>query len=271
MDLSGTIRGNGMRKYSLTCFGVGDGWSCTSRNHASFLYRFGKTAILLDCGEPVDSRFMASGLNRDIVDSIFISHLHADHVGGFFMLMQGCWLEGRRKDLPVYLPGGAIQPLREMLNAAFVFNELLGFRLQFMPLKPGKTFKVRDVQATAFPTTHLDGLRSRFHKKYHADFSAYCFLLESGGRRIGHSADLGRPEDLEPLLVKPLDLLVCELAHFTPEDVFCYLRGRKIKRIAFVHLARPCWENLAQTRRLAARMLPDIPHTFARDGAVIGF
>ena len=30
--------------------------------------------------------------------------LHADHIGGFFMLMQALWLERRRKPLPVYLP-----------------------------------------------------------------------------------------------------------------------------------------------------------------------
>jgi len=270
MNLVSTIRGNGMRKFSLTCLGVGDGWPCANRNHASFLYRFGKTAILLDCGEPMDGCFKASGLSYDTFDGIVISHLHADHMGGFFMLMQGCWLEGRRKDLPVYLPGGAIKPLRGMLNAAFLFDELLRFRTCFAPLKAGKPITVRDARVTPFPTTHLDGFRARFQKTYRSDFTAYCFLLQAGGIRVGHSADLGRPEDLEPLLQKPLDLLVCELAHFPLEEMFCYLRGHRIGRIVFIHLSRTCWENLARTRRLAAKILPDIPHTFARDGAVIG-
>ena len=90
-------------------------------------------------------------------------------------------------------------------------------------------------------------------------------------RRVGHSSDLGRPEDLEPLLEKPLDLLVCEIAHFSPEQIFGYLKGRDIKRVVFVHLARPYWENLTRTRRLAAKMLPELPHTFARDFEEISF
>lgn len=260
-----------MKPFSVTCFGVGDGMPCPDRNHASFLYRFGKTSLLLDCGEPVDGRFKAGRLSYDSIDSIVISHLHADHIGGFLMLVQGCWLEGRRKDLPVHLPGSAIKPLRGMLESALLFDELLKFRLQFAPFKAGKSITVRDVRVTPFPTTHLDGLRARFQKRYRNVFSSYCFLLESGRRRIAHSADLGRPEDLEPLLARPLDLLVCEMSHFTPETLFSYLRGRPIRRIAFVHLARRYWDDLPTIRRLAAKMLPDIPHVFPKDGAVIGF
>lgn len=257
-----------MRKFSLTCYGVGDGWPCADRRHAAFLYRFGNTSLLVDAGEPVDASLRAHGVKPDTIDSILISHLHSDHIGGFFMLMQGFWLEGRRKELPVFMPGGAIRPLREMLRTVFVFNELLNFRLKFLALKAGRTFSKHGVQIAAFPTTHLDGFRSKFQKKYDMDFSAFSFLFHHGGLRVGHSADLGKPEDLEPLLEKPLDLLVCELAHFPPEEMFIYLRGRRIKRVVFIHLARDYWKDLAKTKRFASKMLPDIPHTFAHDGAV---
>jgi len=258
-----------MRDFSLTCFGVGDGWPCADRGHASFLYRFGASSVLMDCGEPSDGRLKAVGQGYDSIDGIFLSHMHSDHVGGFFMLMQGMWLEGRRKDLLVHMPGGAIRPMREMLKTVLIFDELLNFRLRFIPLKAAQTATVNGIRVTAFPSTHLDGLRAKFKRKYRSDFSAYCFLLQKGGLRVGHSGDLGRPQDLEPLLKKPLDLLVCELAHYSPEELFFYLRGRRIKRVVFVHLGRNYWENLSQTRRLAAKMLPDIPHSFAHDGAVV--
>jgi hypothetical protein len=73
------------------------------------------------------------------------------------------------------------------------------------------------------------------------------------------------------LLTQPLDLLVCELAHFSPVEIFSYLQGRAIKRVVFVHVARELWANLGPTRRLAAKMLRDIPHTFARDLQEITF
>lgn len=260
-----------MQNGTLTCLGVGDGAACPDRHHGAFHYEIGKTSLLLDCGEPVGGSLESRSRGGNSLDGILISHCHADHLGGFFMLMQGLWLAGRRKELPVYLPGRAIRPLRAMLKACLLFDELLKFRLRLKPLPTRKAVSVREVRATAFPTTHLDRLRARFRHKYQSAFSAYCFLLETKGLRLGHSADLGRPADLDPLLAKPLDLLVCELAHFTPEALFQYLRGHSIGHVVFVHLGRPYWENLDQTRRLAARRLPDIPHTFARDGAVIRF
>jgi ribonuclease BN (tRNA processing enzyme) len=259
------------KPFSLKCFGTGDGWPSPDRNHAAFFYRFGRTGLLVDCGEPIDRSYKASGMSYDAFDSVLISHLHSDHVGGFFMLMQGAWLEGRRKDLPVYLPAGAIPPVRQMLESVFIFDEILPFRLRLLPLHSSQSVVIGDVTATAFRTSHLAGYRSRLRKKYRSDFNSYCFLFEHGRRRLGHSADLGRPEDLEPLLAGPLDMLVCELAHFSPEEIFGYLNGRDIRKIVFVHLARSLQEDLAKTRRLAERMLPDIPHMFARDGEEIAF
>lgn len=258
-------------KNSITCFGVGDGWPCADRNHASFLYRFGKTSIIVDCGEAIDRSFKANGLSYDLPDAIFLSHLHSDHIGGLFMFMQGLWLQRRKKDLPLHLPGHAIKPLREMFKLTLVFDELLSFKRTFVSLKAEKAAAIRDVRVTPFPTTHLNGLRARFSRKPAELFSAYCFLIEAGKRRIGHSADLGHPEDLEPLLRKPLDLLVCELSHFSPQQIFSYLRDRKIGQVIFVHLSSAQWNDLPKVRRLAAKMLPDIPHRFASDGETFEF
>jgi ribonuclease BN (tRNA processing enzyme) len=254
-----------MDSFFLRCFGVGDGTASAERNHSAYLYRFGEVSLLVDCGEPISRSFKASGLSYDLIDRILISHLHADHIGGLFMLLQGFWLEKRKKDLHVHLPKEGIQPLRQMLQAAFLFDELLPFRLTFSPWSIGEPVVQNNVRVTPFPTSHLHGMRKTFQSKYPGDYAAFCFLLESEGRRIGHSADIGSPTDLEPLLAKPLDLLVCEVAHFRPEELFSYLKGRDIKRIAFTHVARYNWERLEETRQLAARLMPGANFSFPRD------
>lgn len=206
------------------------------------------------------------GLDYDTIDRILLSHLHCDHVGGLFMLLQGFWLEQRQKDLTIHLPASGIAPIRQMLEAACIFEELLPFRLHFEPLQRGQAVTVGDVRVTPHPTTHLDSLRDAYSHKYGRDsFVAHCFLLEAGGLRLGHSADIGAAEDLEPLLAEPLDLLVCELAHCRPEDLLALLRGRPIKRIVFVHLARRYWENLGKIRAQIKRELGGIPFAFAHD------
>lgn len=258
-----------MERGTVIYFGTGDGAPCEDRNHASFLYRFGQTSILVDCGESIDRSFKASGLSYDLIDAIFLSHLHSDHVGGFFMFMQGMWLEGRRKPLKVYLPGKAMKPLRAMLNTVFLFDEVLPFRLELLALKEQTAVEINDVRITPFRTTHLDRTRAQFGDKYRVDYSASCFLIEHGDVRVGHSADLGRPADLQPLVTRPLDLLVCELSHFTPAQIFSYLQNRKITQVAFVHIGRAYREDTVGLRRHAQRMLPRIQIVFPRDGVVL--
>ncbi len=71
---------------------------------------------------------------------------------------------------------------------------------------------------------------------------------------------------MNPLVEKPLDLLVCELAHFPPKAIFSYLRGRPIKRVVFIHLSESHWRNLKSLSALARKSLGGIPFAFARDG-----
>lgn len=255
-----------MSPFELTCYGTGDGWPCADRNHSSFHYRFGKTSFIVDCGESLSRAFKASGLNYDSFEAVLLSHLHCDHIGGFFMFMQGLWLEKRQKDLPIYLPEDGIKPIRELLNAGMIFEELLAFTPQYTSLHAGKSFKVKDVKVTPYPTTHLESLRQSFQRKYPLEFAAYSFLLETAKFRIAHSADIGAPKDLEPLLEKPVDLLVCELAHFEPKDLFRYLKGRDIGRIVFIHVARQYRQEQVALSKLAAKYLGEIPFTFATDG-----
>jgi ribonuclease Z len=243
---------------SVKCFGVGDGWPSADRNHSAYLYRLGGNSILVDCGEPISRSYKSSGLSYDLIDAILLSHLHFDHVGGFFMLMQSFWLQRRKRDLPIYVSEHGILALQQMLRAGYLFDELLGFGLRFEPLSSGLTISIGNLQVRPFPTSHLFQLRDQFQQQYPQSYTAFSFLIEGGGYRVAHSADIGAPEDLAPLLEKPLDLLVCELAHVEPEALFLSLRHQKIRRILLVHLAREWRSRVAEVRSLAEKILgPD--------------
>lgn len=287
-----------MTSLAVKCLGVGDGWPCAERRHSAFVYRAGRTSILIDCGEGVSGAYRASGLGYDTVDALFLSHLHADHVGGFQMLVQGFWLEGRRKPLIVRAPAEGLVPLQGVLRAGYLFDQVLPFRLALEPLVHGQAVNVGGLRVTPFHTSHLDALRRRClalrrkarigperraaagpvrHRPSLAPlriarsgrlprFEAFSFLIETPHQRAGHSADIGAPEDLDPLLAQPLDLLVCELAHGEPEALLKRLRQASIRQVVFVHLARPFWQDLNATRRRLRRGLGEVPFVIAKDG-----
>ena len=182
-----------MDDFSLKCFGVGDGTASIDRNHSAYLYRLGTATLLVDCGEPVSRSFKATGLSYETIDRIFLSHLHSDHVGGLFMLLQGFWLEQRRQQLTIHLPGDAIQPIANMLNAAYLFPEVLPFPLRFEPLAAGQAISFADVQVTPYRTTHLDSLKKHFQSRYPGEYAAYVFKLSRANGALPTARISARP------------------------------------------------------------------------------
>lgn len=257
-------------KVVLHALGTGDGWAGDGqRGHSAFLFCLGGTTLLIDCGEPVSRRLYTAGIKPDDIDGILISHLHCDHVGGFFMLMQGFWLDQRTRELPIYMPAEGLEPVRNMLNASYIFEELLAFSLNFSVLEEREPINFDGVKITPHPTTHLDQLKKSFSGRYPAKFEAFNFVMETDATRVAHSADIGSVSDLYPLLSHPVDLLVCELAHVEPVELFNYLCNQKIGYIAFTHLSRPFRSNLKELKAQAAESLEGIPHTFLNDGDLI--
>jgi hypothetical protein len=258
-----------VQQLDLKCFGTGDGAPCADRNHSAFLYKFGTASLIVDCGEPLCRSFKEAEMNFNRPDRILLSHLHADHVGGFFMFIQGLWLEKRRRALQVHLPTDGIEPIRRMLEAGCLCDEILPFRLGFEPLLDRQAFQVKQVRVTPFLNTHLDGLKRVLQKTHPLRFEAFSFLFETEHFRVAHSADVGAMRDLDPLLDKPLDLLVCEVAHVRPEAMCEHLRGRPIRCLALVHFGRPQWARLTETRKLIQRLLPELTVLYPKDGQVI--
>jgi ribonuclease BN (tRNA processing enzyme) len=252
--------------------GVGDGWPCADRAHAAFLYRLGTATVLVDSGEPISGLIDNAKIAADEIDAVLITHLHMDHVGGLFMLLQGLWLEGRTKPLPVHMPAEGIDPFRAMLRAGYVFDELLKFSLEFVPIKPGQPIRIgRSVRVTPFPTSHLAGLKKRFGGRNGPAFEAFSFLIESGRKRVVHSGDVGTVADLGPLLDRPADVLVCELAHVGLEELGEFLKGRKVKQVVLVHLPGLMWRDLPKTRRCAEKALGKTGFVIPTGGEAIAF
>jgi ribonuclease BN (tRNA processing enzyme) len=251
---------------TLTCLGTGDGWPSADRRHSAYLYRVGQLTCLIDCGESVTAQLCARRFSPDLIDAIFLSHLHFDHIGGLFMLLQGFWVEARKKALTIHAPAGAIKPIKQLLNAACIVDELLKFQLRFEPLRPPQPVQLQDVRITPFATTHLARLQSMFPNREGAVYDAFSFVLETEHLRVGHSADIGAVEDLTPLVQQPLDLLVCELAHVEAEELFEFLRARPIKQIAFVHLSREYRSHFDNIRSRARQALGSIQVLFPEDG-----
>lgn len=252
---------------SLRCFGVGDGWPCDNRRHSAYLYRFGTTRLLVDCGDGFSQSYKASGLSYEALDGILLTHMHSDHVGGFSTFLQGLWLEQRTRPLAVAAPATGIPALQAWLSATLLSPELFGFPIRWMPLVAGKAVEVGGVVVEPARTGHLDSLKAKLAPGHpEACFDALAFGLSGVGRRLVHSGDIGAPADLEPLLAQPLDLLTCELAHVELTELMALLRRQRIRRAVFMHLGREFWTDRSGTQQRLAAELPETEVRVAVDG-----
>jgi ribonuclease BN (tRNA processing enzyme) len=122
-----------------------------------------------------------------------------------------------------------------------------------------------------FPTTHLDGLREIIDPAATDRFKVFSLAAECGGRRVVFSSDLGSPADLEEPLAAPCDVLVCELSHFSAEELFGFLRGRPIGSLVLTHLSGELAGREREIGEAAREALGGLPVVVARDGEVVEF
>lgn len=92
--------------FTITMVGTGSAFSKKYFNTSALVEFPNGYTLLIDCGHSVPQGLHKLGIGLDEIDGIFISHLHADHVGGLEeVALSNMYVHGGRKiDLLVPLP-----------------------------------------------------------------------------------------------------------------------------------------------------------------------
>jgi ribonuclease Z len=135
----------------LSLFFAGTGGSVPSpqRGLPAVLIRRGGDRILFDCGEGTQRQLVRSVGLTD-VDSVFITHFHADHWLGLPGMLKSFALRERDQPLRVYGPRG----LKELMGAMRIVYGRMPYELSFIELQPGETVERDGYAITAIPVRH---------------------------------------------------------------------------------------------------------------------
>ncbi len=122
--------------------------------------------FLFDCGEGTQVQLMRSTVKRSRIHSIFIGHLHGDHLYGIAGLLSTLHLDGHEAPINVFGPEG----LRHFLTAAFRTSDLkFKFNLTVQEFPRGYRGRVLDQDefyVEALPLDHtIFCLGWRFQEK----------------------------------------------------------------------------------------------------------
>ncbi len=143
-----------MTRFDIKILGCGSATPTTNHNPTSQLVNVNEKLFMIDCGEgtQLQMRKYRSGFGK--LHSIFISHLHGDHVFGLPGLISTLNLLGRKGELLIYAHEEAQLLLRPTLN---YFNRRMGFEVKHVVLeknKAGLIFENNSMQVFAFPLKH---------------------------------------------------------------------------------------------------------------------
>jgi ribonuclease Z len=135
----------------LSVFFAGTGGSVPSarRGLPALLVRRGGDRLLFDCGEGTQRQLLRSVGLLDL-DSVFLTHFHADHWLGLPGMLRSFALRERTQPLTIYGPPG----LAELMRAMHLVYGRLSYELAFIELQPAETVERDGYVIAAIPVRH---------------------------------------------------------------------------------------------------------------------
>lgn len=256
----------------ITTLGTSHGSHTLPRNNTATLIETGDASYLVDCGEPASGTMRRLGKDFGALRALFVTHMHADHVGGIAQLTNMLkHARGKEQTVTWHVPSEALAATRAWLEALYMPPELRPVTLELRGVEEGRVYEDEHVTVAALPSGHLEGSADRYAELGLPNRGqAFSYLFELEGKRVGFSGD--QPRDfryLDRLVAEPLDLLVMEMTHIRPEEVLPWLGGQAVRKLLLIHIHDP-WHGPGEDRLRAIcfEHLP-FPFTIAHDGTAI--
>ncbi|HPY96634.1 MAG TPA: ribonuclease Z [Candidatus Cloacimonadota bacterium] len=207
--------------------GSSSGLADKGKNLSSFYVHSNNKHILIDTGEGIAHQVQAEHLDHDVLDAVFISHFHPDHVTGFFMLIQVLFIQGRKKKLQVFLPE-KVDEFAQMLEFFYTFRKKIGFAIDFHHLsETEKYYPFIKVQKN----DHLRSYR-KFLQENNCNngMVAYSFRITENDKSIVFTSDINTVTSILDLL-NGCDYCIADAFHPTIKELKLLAEHTKEKTI----------------------------------------
>ena len=143
-----------MTRFDVKILGCGSAMPTTLHNPSSQLVNVNEKLFMVDCGEGTQLQMRKFKTRMSKLHSIFISHLHGDHILGLPGLISTLNILGRKRDLNIY----AHKEIEPLLTAALnYFCTQLEFQIHFYPLNTDtfeKIYENKSLRIYSFPLKH---------------------------------------------------------------------------------------------------------------------
>ena len=226
--------------------GTGSGETTLKRYHSSFLINTEKYNLLVDAGDGISRALLHQNVTFDSINGILISHLHPDHYSGLPSLIIQMKLTERQEPLDIFCHENHFDYLVKFLSQSYVFEETLGFKLNFKSFEQKKTIDVSE--GFSFIANQNSHLKHNEHLDRNGILSFICnsFLIRVKEKNIFFTGDIGDFSDLFLYEGHKIAIMISEITHVNSEELFESFRRLKPEKLFITHLGEEDEEKVSK-------------------------
>ena len=227
--------------------GNGEAFDERYPNH-SHLVLSDKTVLMLDCGDSAVRQLWKYTKDHSLIDALYITHRHSDHLFGVPALLGRMLEEERKKDLTIICSEQIKADMERLTEHAYFGINSYGFEIKFIIAEHNKEVQFNE-------------LKLKFARTLH---TAYCLAIriESDKNIICYSGDGPFDQETEKIY-KDADILMHECymfdqrikGHVAAVDVFEMAKRQNVKCLALGHFKRAFND---ETRKKVKEAIPSI-------------
>lgn len=210
--------------------GTSHGLPEMNRFCSSTMIEVNNAVYVIDAGGPLLDMLMRAGKTPVDVRGIFITHNHADHMAGLYGFLDTVNWYYKAAVMKVFIPEQKVCDLLSELLTFVGDRPVDDSRICWEIVQEGVVYEDENIKITASPTAHL--------KKFNRPSYSYC--VEAEGKRVVFTGDISQwieAEDYPAVATtQETDMVICEFAHFTPEQIEKYMAMTKTKQFWFNHV-----------------------------------
>ncbi len=221
---------------SLQFVGCGDAFGSGGRFNTCFHLTGERTNLLIDCGASSLIAMKKLDIDRNAIDTIVVTHFHADHFGGVpFFILDAQFLSKRRRPLTIVGPVGLEGWYERVMETAFPGSSQASqkFDLRLIEIAADQTLEIGDVRISAFQAVHGP-----------PGGPYLAVRIEAEGRAVAYTGDTEWTTALIPA-ASDADLFIAEayfrhkavVTHLSLNAIEAHLAELRPKRLVLTHMS----------------------------------
>ena len=208
----------------ITFVGTSHGVPEKNRFCTCMMLESGGAVYFIDAGAPMVDFMVSNGKSIGDLRAVFTTHVHSDHTIGIVHLVNLMNWYYKKSSADIFITEQEHIDATARWTYTAGDGEINKERIRLKVPTAGVVYRDENITVEYIPTAHMK--------------NSYAILVTEGDKRVLFGGDLShglRKKDVPYVIKEKIEGFVCELAHFTIDELTPYLEECNAQRVFFIH------------------------------------